>query len=57
VDRDTGQIIMEDIFVLRSRSGQKRTLAADAELMHTGYIPEFAAQLIHDGHLSIESFL
>ncbi len=57
VDDEIGQIIMEDVFRLRSRSGRRETLAEDAELTHTGYIPEFASQLIADGHLTIESFM
>jgi len=56
IDDVTHQIILEDIFVLRSRSGLKETHAADAELVHTGYVPEFAEHLINDGLLRMEAF-
>lgn len=56
IDDVTGQIILEDVFVLRSRSGLKETHARDAELVHTGYVPEFAEVLINDGLLGLEAF-
>ena len=56
IDDQTQQIIMEDIYVLRSRSGVKSKLAADAELVHTGYVPEFAELLINDGLLTVQAF-
>ena len=56
IDDVTHRIILEDLFVLRSRSGMKVTHAEDAELVHTGYIPEFAERLINDGLLELEAF-
>jgi pilus assembly protein CpaF len=49
IDRDTGQIRLEDIFVLR-HGDQDR-------LRHTGYIPTFAPDLIARKHISIDTFL
>ncbi len=56
IDEVTNQIILEDIYMLRSRSGLKETHAQDAELVHTGYVPEFAEYLINDGLLTLEAF-
>lgn len=49
IDRDTGQIRIEDIFVLRD--------GAVPRLRHTGYIPTFAPVLIEKGIISTEVFL
>ena len=52
IDPETDQIITEDIFVLR------HPLSEDEgnKLRHTGYIPTFTEQLIHDGFLKLEVF-
>ncbi len=53
IDPDTERIITEDIFVLplaRVHRGE------DAALLHTGYIPMFADELIEKGYLGIEVF-
>jgi Flp pilus assembly CpaF family ATPase len=49
IDRETGEVRIEDIFVLRN-AGQKR-------LRHTGYIPSFAQNLIEKGFLDVSVFL
>lgn len=56
IDEVTHQIILESIYELRSRSGLKETHAQDAEMVHTGYVPEFAEYLINDGLLTMEAF-
>ena len=68
IDLDTTQIITEDIFLFRADGGEG---ASEAErppgdvpgprqvtgyLRHTGYIPEFAAELVEKGYLDLEVF-
>ncbi|MCE5276730.1 MAG: ATPase, T2SS/T4P/T4SS family [Planctomycetaceae bacterium] len=51
IDPDSGQIIVEDIFVMRDG------LAGEpSRLRHTGYIPAFAEELLAKGILGIEVF-
>ncbi len=52
MDSDTGDIIIEDIFTL-NKSGRK---VREALLVHTGYIPLFARELIVKGFLGEDSF-
>ncbi len=49
IDRDSDDVQLEDIFVLRD--------ADQKSLRHTGYIPTFTQKLIDKGYLSIETFL
>ncbi|MBS3733909.1 MAG: Flp pilus assembly complex ATPase component TadA [Phycisphaerae bacterium] len=53
IDPETGRIITEDCFVLRSIYGQSRK---QATLRHTGYVPSFAEDLIEQGLLGVEAF-
>jgi len=66
IDLDTTQIITEDIFGLRA-VGKKAAVADPAalspgvdlsslRLMHTGYVPEFAEELMELGYLDLEVF-
>jgi pilus assembly protein CpaF len=52
IDRETGSIIVEDIFTLNKTGRESR----HGLLVHTGYIPEFARDLIAKGLLTAESF-
>ncbi|MBL7139662.1 MAG: Flp pilus assembly complex ATPase component TadA [Planctomycetes bacterium] len=54
MDRDEGEIIVEDIFV-RPMRGKER--GKRGELMHTGYIPLFAQDLLHKGLLTVDAFM
>ena len=54
MDRDEGDIIVEDIFV-RPMQGKERGKRGD--LMHTGYIPLFAQDLLHKGLLTVDAFM
>ncbi len=54
LDRDEGYIVVENIFVRPTR-GKKR--GQRGELMHTGYIPVFARDLLHKGLLSVDAFM
>ena len=54
IDPETQRILTEDIFLLRQ--GSKET-PEQARLRHTGYIPQFAEELIHKGHLNVEVFI
>ncbi|HUU09450.1 MAG TPA: ATPase, T2SS/T4P/T4SS family [Phycisphaerae bacterium] len=54
LDHDEGTIIVEDIFV-RPTIGEKRGMRGD--LMHTGYIPIFAKDLLHKGLLTVDAFM
>jgi len=54
LDRDEGFIVVEDIFVRPTR-GKKR--GQRGELMHTGYIPVFAQDLLHKGLLTVDAFM
>ncbi|MHB1157200.1 MAG: ATPase, T2SS/T4P/T4SS family [Phycisphaerales bacterium] len=49
IDEETGQIRLEDIFVLRD--------PAQPRLRHTGYIPTFTEEMIDKKLLSVEMFL
>ncbi len=51
IDLETHQIITEDIFVLRPTKGRD-----ESSLQHTGYVPEFAEELIEKGFLDLEVF-
>ena len=53
LDPDTGQIILEDIFRLKTAA---ETETSDQDLRHTGYIPEFVEELLGKGHLGVEVF-
>ena len=53
IDPDTEQVITEDIFAIR---GDTISFTSAGELCHTGYIPEFADELIHKGFMNIEVF-
>lgn len=50
LDDETGEIILEDIFQYRALGGEGRR-----GLVHTGYIPNFAEELIGKDILSLES--
>jgi len=54
IDRDEGYIVVEDIFV-RPVRGKER--GERGELMHTGYIPVFARDLLHKGLLTVDAFM
>ncbi len=54
LDRDEGDIVVEDIFV-RPMIGTER--GKRGELMHTGYIPLFAKDLLHKGLLTVDAFM
>jgi len=64
IDQDGGQIITEDVFVLRpagvgvaaedAPETAAGTALAELTLRHTGYIPEFAEELIDKGYLDLE---
>lgn len=56
IDMETEQIITEDIYVLR-QTGQRGPDGKDIlSLQHTGYVPEFAMELIEKGFLDLEVF-
>ena len=54
LDRDEGTIVVEDIFT-RPISGEKGR--ARGELIHTGYIPIFAKDLLTKGLLTVDAFM
>jgi len=54
LDKDEGSIIVEDIFI-RPASGDKGR--ARGELIHTGYIPLFAKDLLTKGLLTVDAFM
>ena len=54
LDKDEGTIVVEDIFV-RPMQGEKGRVRG--ELMHTGYIPVFAKDLLYKGLLTIDAFM
>jgi Flp pilus assembly CpaF family ATPase len=54
LDRDEGTIVVEDIFT-RPAGGEKGR--ARGELVHTGYIPIFAKDLLTKGLLTIDAFM
>ena len=49
IDQTTGEILIEDIFVLKHPSQPR--------LRHTGYLPTFTQELDELGHLSVDVFL
>ena len=53
IDPETTRVITEDIFTIRSPMGKD---LKGGDLRHTGYIPEFAQELIQKGFLSVEVF-
>jgi hypothetical protein len=54
IDPETQRILTEDIFRLRrTRTGD---YAEGGRLAHTGYLPEFAEELIDKGFMGIEVF-
>jgi pilus assembly protein CpaF len=53
IDPETEQVITEDIFAIR---GDTVGFSSNGKLCHTGYIPEFADELIHKGFMKIEVF-
>ena len=56
IDRDTDQIITEDIYVLRGTGQIGPNGKEILSLRHTGYVPEFAMELIEKGLLDLEVF-
>jgi Flp pilus assembly CpaF family ATPase/pSer/pThr/pTyr-binding forkhead associated (FHA) protein len=52
IDPETTRVITEDIFVLR-----RSKTDGDTTLRHTGYIPQFAEELIRKGTLGVEVFV
>jgi len=54
LDRDEGYIVVEDIFVRPVRGKQR---GERGELIHTGYIPVFARDLLHKGLLTVDAFM
>jgi pilus assembly protein CpaF len=53
IDPETEQVITEDVFAIR---GDTVSFTSNGQLCHTGYIPEFADELIHKGFMNIEVF-
>ena len=53
IDPETTRVMTEDIFTVRSPYGKDDK---DGRLRHTGYIPEFANELIQKGFLAVEVF-
>jgi pilus assembly protein CpaF len=53
LDPETGQIVTEDIFVLRNIHGED---LSEAKLRHTGYIPTFTEKLIDKDLLDVKVF-
>jgi Flp pilus assembly CpaF family ATPase len=53
LDRDEGTVVVEDIFVRPIAARGRRR----ADLMHTGYIPLFATDLLAKGLLTVEAFV
>ena len=54
MDREDGTIIVEDIFI-RPTTGEKGRMRGD--LVHTGYIPIFAKDLLTKGLLTVDAFM
>jgi len=54
LDKDEGTIVVEDIFT-RPTVGEKGRDRGD--LMHTGYVPVFAKDLLYKGLLTVDAFL
>ena len=54
LDKDEGTIIVEDIFT-RPAVGEKGR--ARGELIHSGYIPLFAKELLQKGLLTVDAFM
>jgi len=53
IDPETTRIITEDVFLMYPTI---RSVGPEAHLRHTGYIPEFAEELIEKGFLGVEVF-
>jgi len=53
IDPETTRIVTEDIYVLRKLYGEG---AENTDMRHTGYIPQFAEELIKEGLLGVEAF-
>ena len=53
IDPESDQILTEDIFAIR---GDRTDYDSAGLLCHTGYIPEFADELIHKGFMDVEVF-
>jgi len=53
IDPETQRVITEDVFIVRAGHAEADR---DGRLRHTGYIPEFADELIEKGFLGIEVF-
>jgi Flp pilus assembly CpaF family ATPase/pSer/pThr/pTyr-binding forkhead associated (FHA) protein len=51
IDPDSSSVLLEDVFLMRAHKEQ------DQALRHTGYIPQFAQELINKGFLGVEVFL
>jgi Flp pilus assembly CpaF family ATPase/pSer/pThr/pTyr-binding forkhead associated (FHA) protein len=49
IDQTTGEILIEDVFVLR-KPDQPR-------MRHTGYLPTFTQEMIERGHIDVAAFL
>ncbi len=67
IDLETSQIITEDIYVVRPVGGKAsgpvradrltgEVWTGESVLQHTGYVPEFAQELIEKGYLDLEVF-
>ncbi|MDD4891058.1 MAG: ATPase, T2SS/T4P/T4SS family [Phycisphaerae bacterium] len=54
MDRDTNQLVNEDIFALRGAVAD--AASPDVDLRHTGYIPTFTEELMDKGFLDISVF-
>ena len=54
MDREDGTIIVEDIFIRPTIGEKGRTRG---ELVHTGYIPVFAKDLLAKGLLTVDAFM
>jgi pilus assembly protein CpaF len=51
IDPESGQIMTEDIFLMRNlRGGDNQCIR------HTGYLPQFAQELINRGYMGVEVF-
>ena len=53
IDPDTGKVLTEDIYRLKQTRGE---FDAEGHLQHTGFIPEFAEELIRKGFMGVEVF-
>jgi Flp pilus assembly CpaF family ATPase/pSer/pThr/pTyr-binding forkhead associated (FHA) protein len=51
IDPESGQIMTEDIFLMRDLRGSE-----NQRIRHTGYLPQFAQELINKGYMGVEVF-